>query len=95
MCIYLYLSLFRKVLDERDELYQQLAEYLQLKTVVETLEVSCAIFYTCLLVFYICTSRIHKVLFFSFDFLQKKNLKESGLKSQVDLGCNFYVQAHV
>lgn len=50
------------ILEQRDKTYQQIAEYLQLKTTVEK--------------------------------LKESNLSE-GLKTKVDLGCNFYVQANV
>ncbi|XP_031422006.1 protein UXT [Clupea harengus] len=50
-----------KVLEQRDGVYEKMAQYLQLKNSIE-------------------------------------NIQESGssdLKTEVDLGCNFYVQAHV
>ena len=53
----------KKVLDQRDEVYGQIAEYLQLKTVIEK--------------------------------LKEMKLTEEELKTKVDLGCNFYVQAVV
>nr|XP_022296657.1 protein UXT-like [Crassostrea virginica] len=53
----------RQVLDQRDKLYGEVAEYLQLKTVIER--------------------------------VKESNFKTEGLKTKVDLGCNFYVQAHV
>ncbi|XP_006625349.1 protein UXT [Lepisosteus oculatus] len=49
------------VLEQRDEIYEKIAQYLQLKNVIES--------------------------------LQESGSKE--LKTDVDLGCNFYVQAHV
>ncbi|XP_061186557.1 protein UXT homolog [Saccostrea echinata] len=52
-----------QVLDQRDKLYGEVAEYLQLKTVIER--------------------------------VKESDYKTEGLKTQVDLGCNFYVQAHV
>ncbi|XP_062600985.1 protein UXT homolog [Saccostrea cucullata] len=52
-----------QVLDQRDKLYGEVAEYLQLKTVIER--------------------------------VKESDYKAEGLKTQVDLGCNFYVQAHV
>ncbi|XP_048741108.1 protein UXT homolog [Ostrea edulis] len=52
-----------QVVDQRDKLYGEVAEYLQLKTVIERIKES--------------------------DF------QTNGLKTKVDLGCNFYVQAHV
>ncbi|XP_046358108.2 protein UXT-like [Haliotis rufescens] len=51
----------RKILDERDKVYSQIAEYLQLKTVIE----------------------------------KTKDADGGELKTQVDLGCNFYVQGKV
>nr|KAG5708449.1 hypothetical protein BaRGS_026176 [Batillaria attramentaria] len=53
----------RKILESRDKIYGQIAEYLQLKTVIEKLKE---------------------------DGADKKQLK-----TKVDLGCNFYVQANV
>lgn len=52
-----------KVLKSREELYSDISEYLQLKTVVEQLKVA--------------------------------ELPKGELRTQVDLGCNFYVQAKV
>ncbi|CAG2211454.1 Protein UXT homolog,Protein UXT [Mytilus edulis] len=52
-----------KILEQRDEVYKQTAEYLQLKTVIETIK-------------------------------QTDYTKEE-LKTKIDLGCNFYVQAKV
>ncbi|XP_071960664.1 protein UXT-like isoform X2 [Antedon mediterranea] len=52
----------RKVLENREGLFTQVAQYLQLKTVIEKI---------------------------------KDNVSDSDLKTQVDLGCNFYVQAKV
>ncbi|XP_048872691.1 protein UXT [Brienomyrus brachyistius] len=51
----------QKVLEQRDEVYEKIAQYLQLKNTIES--------------------------------LQEAGSKE--LKTEVDLGCNFYVQAHV
>ncbi|KAJ7317567.1 hypothetical protein JRQ81_003729 [Phrynocephalus forsythii] len=51
----------KKVLEQRDEVYEKIAQYLQLKNVIER--------------------------------LQETGDKE--LKTQVDLGCNFYVNAEV
>ncbi|XP_066566166.1 protein UXT isoform X2 [Amia ocellicauda] len=51
----------QKILEQRDELYEKIAQYLQLKNVIES--------------------------------LQEAGNKE--LKTDVDLGCNFYVQAQV
>ncbi|XP_020653288.1 protein UXT [Pogona vitticeps] len=51
----------QKVLEQRDEVYEKIAQYLQLKNVIER--------------------------------LQEVGNKE--LKTQVDLGCNFYVNAEV
>lgn len=53
----------RAVLDHRDTIYSDMAEYLQLRNVLEK------------------THRLH--------------LSQSGLKTMVDLGANFYVQARV
>ncbi|XP_022082503.1 protein UXT-like isoform X2 [Acanthaster planci] len=53
----------QKVLDERDQIYEQAAHYLQLKTTIEK--------------------------------LQEANLSKDTLKTKIDLGCNFYVQANV
>lgn len=53
----------RKILEQRDEIYKQTAEYLQLKTVIETIKET--------------------------DYTKEE------LKTKVDLGCNFYVQAKV
>ncbi|KAK7499595.1 hypothetical protein BaRGS_00009247 [Batillaria attramentaria] len=53
----------RKILESRDKIYGHIAEYLQLKTVIEKLKE---------------------------DGADKKQLK-----TKVDLGCNFYVQANV
>ncbi|XP_033110967.1 protein UXT-like [Anneissia japonica] len=52
----------RKVLENREEIFTQTAQYLQLKTVIEKI---------------------------------KGNVSDDDLKTQVDLGCNFYVQAKV
>jgi len=52
----------RKLLEQRDEIYGQIAEYLQLKNSIEQ--------------------------------IQKAKITEN-LKTKVDLGCNFYVQANV
>jgi prefoldin alpha subunit len=52
----------RSILEQRDKTYQQIAEYLQLKTSIEK--------------------------------IKEVKLTE-GLKTKVDLGCNFYVQANV
>lgn len=52
----------RNILEQRDKVYQQIAEYLQLKTVIET--------------------------------INQSDPSET-LKTKVDLGCNFYVQAKV
>ncbi|XP_023691602.1 protein UXT [Paramormyrops kingsleyae] len=51
----------QKVLEQRDDVYEKIAQYLQLKNTIES--------------------------------LQEAGSKE--LKTEVDLGCNFYVQAHV
>ncbi|XP_060078215.1 protein UXT-like [Ylistrum balloti] len=53
----------RKLLEEQDKLYGQVAEYLQLKTVIERVQ--------------------------STDYTKEE------LKTKVDIGCNFYVQANV
>ncbi|XP_064604925.1 protein UXT homolog [Liolophura sinensis] len=53
----------RQVLEKRDRLYGEIAEYLQLKTTIER--------------------------------IQESNLEKEELKTKVDLGCNFYVQASV
>ncbi|KAL4646291.1 protein UXT [Arapaima gigas] len=51
----------QRVLEERDSVYEKIAQYLQLKNTIES--------------------------------LQEAGNKE--LKTEVDLGCNFYVQAHI
>ncbi|XP_028849347.1 protein UXT [Denticeps clupeoides] len=51
----------RRVLEQRDAVYEKIAQYLQLKNVIQS--------------------------------LQESSSQE--LKTEVDLGCNFYVQAHV
>ncbi|XP_062397393.1 protein UXT [Sardina pilchardus] len=51
----------QKVLEQRDDVYEKIAQYLQLKNTIETI----------------------------------KDSGSSDLKTEVDLGCNFYVQAHV
>ncbi|KAI4873398.1 hypothetical protein NFI96_012312 [Prochilodus magdalenae] len=51
----------QKVLEQRDGVYEKIAEYLQLKNTIKS--------------------------------IQETDSKE--LKTDVDLGCNFYVQAHV
>ncbi|XP_033745934.1 protein UXT homolog [Pecten maximus] len=53
----------RKLLEEQDKLYGQIAEYLQLKTVIER--------------------------------IQDTDYTKDELKTKVDIGCNFYVQANV
>ncbi|XP_078001131.1 protein UXT-like isoform X2 [Glandiceps talaboti] len=53
----------RKVLDSRDQIYNQIAEYLQLRTVIER--------------------------------MQESKVEKDGLKTKIDLGCNFYAQAIV
>ncbi|XP_071810504.1 protein UXT-like [Asterias amurensis] len=53
----------QKVLESRDDIYKQLADYLQLKTTVEK--------------------------------LQDADVIKDGLKTKIDLGCNFYVQANI
>jgi len=53
----------RKILEQRDTVYEEISEYLQLRATVEKLKG---------------------------DFTPK-----STLKTKVDLGCNFYVQANV
>lgn len=53
----------RLILDQRDKIYEQIAEYLQLKTTVEK--------------------------------IKENNGESEGLKTKVDLGCNFHVQANV
>ncbi|XP_013417371.2 protein UXT-like [Lingula anatina] len=53
----------KKVLDERDKIYSQMSEYLQLQTIIEK--------------------------------LQDTNLTEEPIRTKIDLGCNFYVQAKV
>ncbi|KAJ8301198.1 hypothetical protein KUTeg_020185 [Tegillarca granosa] len=53
----------KKVLDNRDKIYDQIAEYLQLKNVIQR--------------------------------IQESDLGKEELKTKVDLGCNFYVQARV
>ncbi|GCC45599.1 hypothetical protein chiPu_0029669, partial [Chiloscyllium punctatum] len=50
-----------KVLEQRDEIYEKIAQHLQLKNVIERLQ----------------------------------EPESRSLKMQVDLGCNFYVQANV
>ncbi|XP_071484766.1 protein UXT-like [Diadema antillarum] len=52
-----------KVLETRDMIFSQIAEYLQLKTTIEK--------------------------------IQEAGYDEGELKTQVDLGCNFYAQARV
>uniref|UniRef100_A0A8C4X106 Protein UXT n=1 Tax=Eptatretus burgeri TaxID=7764 RepID=A0A8C4X106_EPTBU len=54
--------LTRKVLDQRDEMYEQMSHYLQLQNIIERLQ-------------------------------EASSDKE--MKMQVDLGCNFYVEARV
>nr|CAG4641406.1 EOG090X0MWD [Eulimnadia texana] len=56
-------SKLKNVLDERDRVCSDIAEYVQLKTVINSLE--------------------------------EAELSNQTLKSKVDLGCNFYVQAEV
>ncbi|XP_039629894.1 protein UXT isoform X1 [Polypterus senegalus] len=51
----------KKLLEQRDEVYEKISQYLQLKNVIVS--------------------------------LQESESKE--IKTDVDLGCNFYVQAHV
>ncbi|KAG5838875.1 protein UXT [Anguilla anguilla] len=51
----------QRVLEQRDGVYEKIAQYLQLKNTIES--------------------------------LQESGCKD--LKTEVDLGCNFYVQAHV
>lgn len=51
----------QRVLDQRDGVYEKIAQYLQLKNTIECLQES----------------------------------GSQSLKTEVDLGCNFYVQAHV
>ncbi|XP_059500300.1 protein UXT [Stegostoma tigrinum] len=51
----------KKVLEQRDEIYEKIAQHLQLKNVIERLQES----------------------------------DSEGLKMEVDLGCNFYLQAKV
>ncbi|XP_072026474.1 protein UXT homolog [Amphiura filiformis] len=53
----------KNVLDTRDEIYGKIAEYLELKTVIEK--------------------------------IQDSELGSGELKTKIDLGCNFYVQAKV
>ncbi|XP_012939069.2 protein UXT [Aplysia californica] len=53
----------RKILDQRDKVYEEISEYLQLKSTIEKIE--------------------------------EDLLPQSSLKTKVDLGCNFYVQANV
>ena len=53
----------RIVIEKREQIYSQLAEYFQLKTVIEKIQDAYPV--------------------------------EDGLKTKVDLGCNFYVQANV
>eukprot|EP00063_Salmo_salar_P015201 XP_013990036.1 PREDICTED: protein UXT isoform X1 [Salmo salar] len=50
-----------RVLEQRDGVYEKIAQYLQLKNTIESL----------------------------------KESETKGLKTEIDLGCNFYVQAHV
>lgn len=52
----------RLILEKRDKIYEQIAEYLQLKTTIEKI---------------------------------KENNETGDLKTKVDLGCNFYVQANI
>nr|AFK11534.1 protein UXT [Callorhinchus milii] len=51
----------RKVVEQRDVVYEKISQYLQLKNVIESLQES----------------------------------EQQSLKTEVDLGCNFYVQANV
>ena len=53
----------RKILEQRDEVYKQISDYLQLKTIIET--------------------------------IQQTDYTKEELKTKIDLGCNFYVQAKV
>ncbi|XP_067270441.1 protein UXT [Pseudorasbora parva] len=55
------LTYSKKVLEQRDAVYEKIAQYLQLKNTIQS--------------------------------IQETDSKE--LKTDVDLGCNFYVQAHV
>ncbi|NP_001297892.1 protein UXT isoform X2 [Esox lucius] len=50
-----------RVLKQRDEVYEKIAQYVQLKNTIESL----------------------------------KEPEMRGLKTEIDIGCNFYVQAHV
>ncbi|KAL2103436.1 hypothetical protein ACEWY4_000304 [Coilia grayii] len=51
----------QKVLEQRDGVYEKIAQYLQLKNTIESIQ----------------------------------NAGSNDLKTEVDIGCNFYVQAHV
>ncbi|CAG5120426.1 unnamed protein product [Candidula unifasciata] len=53
----------RKILEDRDELYEEVSEYFQLKSTIQK--------------------------------IQEDITPTSELKTKVDLGCNFYVQANV
>ena len=50
----------------------------------------CDFFFACVIQILICA--IYRCIF---GLLQESNFKTEGLKTKVDLGCNFYVQAHV
>ena len=54
---------YRKVMSSREQVAEQLAHYLQLKTLIEQ--------------------------------LQTNNMTGEPLRTQVDIGCNFYMQAKV
>lgn len=53
----------RKILENRDEIYSEIAEYLELKNTI--------------------------------DKLKEADFSSEALKTKIDLGCNFYVQANI
>lgn len=94
MCLTPYFILFflRKVLEQRDGVYEKIAQYLQLKNTITSIQVLYILLFYSLysslqITFKSVTSNTFVYLF------QQTGSKE--LKTDVDLGCNFYVQAHV
>ncbi|XP_053536393.1 protein UXT isoform X1 [Ictalurus punctatus] len=77
----------QKVLEQRDGVYEKISQYLQLKNTIKRIQVDYILLSCHFCSYYLQISNRYLYL------VQETGSKE--LKTDVDLGCSFFVQAHV